>query len=242
MTMSFGRRMRAHVLIASIAAAIALVFGPALTASAAIYQYWGYWQGSASGWTFSQQGSDQTTPAEGAVEGWRFGLDDGTGGRQPRIKATFDQLCASTAKADGKKRDGVVVDFGRDVDGDGKTAAPAPVATCVSVPTAATGTQVLAAATTTRVDKTMVCGINGYPATGCGGEVPALTEAQKAADTPIALPTKAPATSAAATPASAPASHAASPGMPWLPIIGILAVGALLWVLLRSRAQGRREV
>ena len=108
--------------------------------------------------------------AEGAVEGWRFGLVDGTGGRQPRIKATFDQLCASTAKADGKKRVGVVVDFGRDVDGDGKTAAPAPVATCVSVPTAATGTQVLAAATTTRVDKTMVCGINGYPATGCGGD------------------------------------------------------------------------
>ena len=237
MTRSHGRRLRAHVLIAALAATIALVIGPAMSASAAIYQYWGYWQNATGTWTFAQKGPDQTDPADGSIEGWRFGLDDGTGGRAPRVTATFDQLCSGTAKAEGKKRVGVVIDSGRDVDGDGKTTPPALVTTCVSVPITATGSQVLAAAGTTRVDKGMVCAINNYPATGCGGEVPALTDAQKAADTPLALPTKSPAATSAA--ATAPGSQSA--GTPWLPIVGLLVLAALVWAIV-GRARGRRTV
>ena len=237
MTMSHGRRLRAHVLIAALAAALALVIGPAMSASAAVYQYWGYFQNTTGTWSVSQKGSDQTVPTDGSVEGWRFGLDEGTGPRQPRVIATFDQLCSGTAAAEGKKRVGVILDSGRDVDGDGKTTPPALVATCVSVPTAATGTQVLAAAATTRVDKGMICAINGYPATGCGSEVAALTEAQKAADTPLTLPTKsaAPTTSAATAPATQ------SSGMPWLLLAGILVLAGLVWALV-GRARGRRTV
>ncbi|MEO7235453.1 MAG: SCO2322 family protein, partial [Lapillicoccus sp.] len=145
-------------------------------------------------WAFSQKGPAETTPSEGSVEGWRWAIDDGTGAtpRTPRAVVSFATVCGQVPPADGKKRVAVVVDYGRAADGDPATTPPEPTADCAVVPTAATGAEVLASVTSVRNDAGgLVCGIDDYPATGCGGQVATLTDAQKAADTSVSIGTTA---------------------------------------------------
>ena len=240
---------------------LALVLGllTAAPASAASYQYWGYYQLTSGAWTFSQKGPAETKPADGSIEGWRWAIteESGTPPRSPRVAPTFDEVCGSTAAESGKKRVGVVLDYGRDVDGDG-TMPPDPVAECAVVPTAATGAEVLAAVATVRTgDAGLICGIDNYPASGCGGPVATLSDAQKAADTPATLaPTATPqATPSTATPGAGPAtaSETAGPvvapapvsattsGVPVVVWVGllilILGVAALVGSALRRRRQ-----
>lgn len=111
---------RAFAVLAAVMVAFATLVSTAPQASAANYLYWSYWQQTAGKWAFSSVGADKATPSDGAVEGWRWAIDDGSGSRSPRVLPTFEQLCASTPAEAGKKRVGLVVDFGRDVDGDGK--------------------------------------------------------------------------------------------------------------------------
>lgn len=248
-------------LLALLGAAAALVLGllTAGPASAASYQYWGYYQLTDGAWTFSQKGAAETNPVDGSVEGWRWAIteESGTPPRNPRVTPTFDEVCGSTAADSGKKRVGVVIDYGRDVDGDG-TAPPDPVAECAVVPTAATGAEVLAAVATVRTgDAGLVCGIDNYPASGCGGPVATLSDAQKAADTPVTLaPTATPETtqssatpgggavsaSETAGPLIAPASTSSTTsGVPVVVWVGllilVLGVVALLVSVLRRRRQ-----
>lgn len=226
--------LRARVALTLLLALVAALLGPALGARADIYRYWGYWQLTSGAWAYAQAGPAQTVPADGSVEGWRFAVDDGSGTRTPRVKPTFEQLCGATAAQAGAKRVGVVVDPGRDVDGESAATPPAPTGTCVSVPTAATGSQVLAAAGNARVEKGLVCAISGYPASGCGGAVATLTEAQKAPDTALALAAATPSPSAVAT--AAASSSSTSPVGPI-----VLAVAAVLLVLLIVLAARRRR-
>lgn len=188
-----------------------LLAGPTPGASAANYRYWGYWQLTNGSWTFAQKGPDQLVPADGSVEGWRYAVDDGSGTRTPRAKATFEQLCAATPAQAGKKRVGLVLDFGRAADAEGALTPPQPTATCVVAATTATGSEVLAVATEMRVDKGLVCALAGYPATGCGGAVATLTEAQQAPDTPVVL-TGLAGSSGAATSGSAATTSATTSG------------------------------
>ena len=114
--------------------------------------------------------------------------------------------------------------------GDGTAKPPAPVVGCAKVATTATGSQVLAAVSTVRVDKSMVCGINGYPAAGCGGEVATLSDAQKAADSPIAFATPTPSTSASA------AGSSSSFPLPAVLGVAVLALVGLLVARMRGRS------
>ncbi|MEI2732357.1 MAG: SCO2322 family protein [Dermatophilaceae bacterium] len=227
------RALRARVAPALLLALVAALVGPALNARADNYRYWGYWQLASGAWSFAQKGPAQTVPADASVEGWRFAVDDGSGGRTPRVTPTFEQLCASTASASGKKRVGVVVDPGRTVDAETGASVPIPSGTCVVVATEATGSDVLAAAAATRVDKGLVCGIAGYPATGCGGQVAALTDAQKAPDTAVTLAAATPSATAAPAPA---ATTSSSP-------VGLIVLGiaALLFAVLVAVAVRRRR-
>ena len=162
---------RAFAVLAAVMVAFATLVSTAPQASAANYLYWSYWQQTAGKWAFSSVGADKATPSDGAVEGWRWAIDDGSGSRPPRVLPTFEQLCASTPAEAGKKRVGLVVDFGREVDGDGKVTPPSLVATCALVPTAATGADLLAKAGGVRTDKGLICAIGGYPATGCAAQL-----------------------------------------------------------------------
>ena len=264
-------RPRPHtrrVLSLAVVAALALGLLTAVPAHAATFQYWGYYQLTDGAWVFAQKGAGETNPADGAVEGWRWAIADesGTPPRTPRVTPTFGQVCDGTDAQSGMKRVAVVLDFGRAVDGDGTSTPPDPAAECAVVPTAATGAEVLAAVAAVRNGTTgLVCGVNGYPATGCGGAVDSLTEEQQAADTPVTLAATASAsasegsaqtqppvsTTPGATPFSpsetagplvAPASGSStSSGVPMVVWVGLvillLGVAALVWAARRDRQE-----
>ncbi|HEY8788885.1 MAG TPA: SCO2322 family protein [Actinopolymorphaceae bacterium] len=158
-----------------IAALVALVTVPLVgvsPAQAASYRYWGYYHGTGKGsWAFASTGPAAVKPADGAVEGWRFAISGDADSRYPRVTSTFAAVCAGTTAVAGKKRVAVYIDSGIAVDAPTGSTPPAPAAACALVPTAATGAQVLAAVEKVRASKGLVCGIGGYPSTGCGGEV-----------------------------------------------------------------------
>ncbi len=244
------RALRVRLVLLAVLGALAALVLPAQVAHAANYQYWGYYQVVDGKWAFYQVGPDKSAPKDGAIEGWRWAVDDGTP-RVPRALPTFAGVCDTTVAESGKKRVAVVLDYGRAADGDGKATPPQPRAKCASVASAATGAEVLGAVAEVRTGSGgLVCGLDSYPLTGCGGEVPALTDAQKAADTSV---TVAPATTAAATAtgpsptdtAAAPAPGAAAPaastssGIPagvWVGIVVVLlGIAVLLWSARRRR-------
>jgi hypothetical protein len=253
------RAVRASLLmVVGVTSAFVVGLLTAASAQAATYQSWGYYELVGNAWTFAQKGPAQTTPADGAVEGWRWAIteESGTPPRAPRATPTFDDVCGAVVGGSDAKRVAVVVDYGRDVDNDGGTP-PAPVARCAVVPTAGTGAEVLAAVASVRNgDGGMVCGIDGYPAVGCGGTVASLSDAQRAADTPVTLDSEGTATVSGdtqeTTPGStappretlgplispAPASTTGS-GVPVVVWVGlailILGAAALAWTTARRR-------
>ena len=213
---------------------------PAGAASAAAYRFWGYYQLSGSSWQFAPKGPAQLTPAEGAVEGWRFAVAGESDTRPPRVTTTFDAVCGGTAAKAGQKRVAVVIDYGRPADQEDGSTPPDPVARCASVPTAASGAEVLAAVATVRSSGELVCALDGIPASGCGGAVKSVSAQAAAPDTPTTLaPSAAPTTSGTASPSAA--SDASDAGSAFWKYAGIgfvvlalLALGALL-VARRSR-------
>lgn len=193
------------------AAFAALTVAPA---QAAAYRYWGFYQQTDGKWVFAQKGSDQTTPKDGSVEGWRFAVGDASSSRLPRATPTFAQICADTPAQDGKKRVGLVVDFGRSADSADGVTPPDPTAVCAAVATEATSTDVLRAAGDLRMAKGLLCAIAGYPAGGCGEEVKQVSPEAKAPDTAIKLTL--PSASASGTPApdSTPGATSSDTGAP----------------------------
>jgi MYXO-CTERM domain-containing protein len=230
-------RVVLSLLLAGVFAALTIA-----PAQAAAYRYWGFYQLTDGAWAFAQKGSDQTVPADGSVEGWRFAVGDEQSTRFPRAVLTFDELCAATPAAAGQKRVGLVVDYGRPADAEDGATPPEPTALCASVPTAATSTDVLAQAGELRTEKGLVCAVSGYPATGCGGEVKEVSAEAQAADTPVTITAPAAATptpAAVATPISAqPTAEttSSSAGTVAAYVIAGLAVLALVgYLVLRSR-------
>ncbi|MDV3220773.1 SCO2322 family protein, partial [Intrasporangium sp.] len=233
------------VLAALLAAALtALTLAPA---HAAAYRFWGFYQLTDGQWAFAEKGADQIVPEEGSVEGWRFAVADMDDTRYPRATPTFEEICGSTPAEPDRKRVGLIVDFGRPADSADATTPPEPKAVCAVVATEATSLDVLAAAGELRVEGGLVCGVAGYPATDCGGEVKDISPQAKAADTPVQIAGP-PAATDTATPAaqageaSAPAEDSSSGASTAAYVIAALALLAILvFVIARSRAANRRD-
>jgi hypothetical protein len=233
-------------------AALALlvaVFLGALTvmpAQAAAYRFWGFYQLENGAWVFAQKGPDQTVPADGSVDGWRYAVGDESSSRFPRAVLTFDQVCGSTAPQAGSKRVAVVVDFGRSADSENGATPPEPKAVCAVVPEKGTSTDVLKAAGDLRVEKGLICSVAGYPATGCGGEVKQVSAEAKAADTTVTIAAPGATTSAtsAAAPTTAPADAATQPtssssggSRAAYVIVGLALVALLAYLAYRARSR-----
>jgi hypothetical protein len=158
-----GRRLLATTLTLLVASA----FGPADSAQASSgYKFWNYFHGHGSTWQFADTGAASYVPRDGSVEGWRYGISDGVHGRQPRTVPNFGTVCADSPPRSGEKRVAVVIDYGLLEEAPTGETPPKPVGACAVVPTEFNGEQVLQAVATIRIDA-MVCGISGYPATGC---------------------------------------------------------------------------
>lgn len=246
-TVSPARRAPLRVVLAALVAAClsALTIAPA---HAAAYRYWGFYQLSDSAWTFAQKGPDQTVPKDGSVDGWRFAVADEASTRYPRAVLTFDELCGTTPAQTGKKRVGLVVDFGRPADAADGATPPEPKALCAVVAADATSAVVLAAAGDVRTEKGLVCGVDGYPTTDCGGAVKEVSPEAKAADEPvtIAAPAATPSASASAPAASstdvAVATTASSGANVTAYVIAGLVLLALVgYLLVRSRSRARQD-
>lgn len=226
-------------LVAALLLALVATVAQAGTASAAAYRYWGYFQlqdaqgSSGKTWTFATKGPEQVTPTDGGVEGWRFAVAGESDMRTPRATVTFDQLCGGTAAQSGKKRVGVVIDYGRAADTEDGKQPPAPVGKCAVVDSKATGAEVLAAVASVRNEKGLVCGINDQPATGCGGEVKEVSPEAKATDTPVQLAAATP--SAQAGQAAADTKDEGTSPLAYVAILVVLAAGALLVVTAARR-------
>lgn len=170
------RRMRrtgaAGALLLAGAVTVLAAAGPA---QAQEYRYWAFWDGADRGsWTYATQGPATVRPADGAVEGFRFtvGADSAAAGR-PRAAADFDALCRATPAKDGRKRIGIVIDFGTAADAPGGARPPAARTACAQVPEDASAGDALAAvARPLRYDSNaLLCAIAGYPTSGCADQV-----------------------------------------------------------------------
>ncbi|TCC65904.1 hypothetical protein E0H73_02960 [Kribbella pittospori] len=202
------------------------------------YRFWGYYQWTAGKWAFAQKGADVVVPADGAVEGWRFAVG-GAAPRMPRAAGDFEAICGKTPAEAGKKRVALVVDPGTPEDAlSGETPKPA-TGTCVVTDPKATGAKVLAAVGPVRIEKGLTCGIDGYPAKGCGDAVKNIKV--PATDTPVTLKIGAAVGSTAAP--SPVASSSSDDGAPWTGIIIaavvvlVLAGGGLVLSRRRSSSQ-----
>lgn len=209
--------------------------GPARAADG--YKYWNYFHVTAGKYAFAKTGPSGYTPKDGSVEAYRYGLSSTAAGIDPRTAATtytVDEICAtSPAAKTGQKRVGVLIDYGT-VEEAARGESPAePRAACAVVSDGANGQQVLDAVADIRLDKQLLCGIDGYPVTSCSVTVkdpPATAQEQ-----PVAFEVPAEPSSDGASPA---ASDADDGGFPW-PLAG--ALGAVVVIGGGALALSRRN-
>lgn len=219
--------------------AVLLAFTGALTvpgtgtAHAAGYRYWSFWESDGTKWTYATQGPALARPADGAVNGFRFAVSaDSQDAAKPRETPDFEAVCGSTPAKAGGKRIAVVVDPGTAADAPDGERPPAPLAKCARVNADATSADALAAvAKPLRYNSAaLLCGITGYPESGCGEQI---SEDGAASPTP---------TASRATGALTKDDEAGEPGGDGPPTLGIVAGAAAVLTLATAAVwQARRR-
>jgi hypothetical protein len=216
------------------------------TANAATgYKYWNYFHVQNGAYVFAKTGPSGYTPKDGSVEAYRYGLSTVSSGLKPRTGATtypFAKICAGADAHAGQKRVGVLIDYGTKAEAARGETPPSPRAACAVVPTDATGQQVLDSVADVRVQKQLVCGIDGYPASTCSVTVKDAPKSGSAGqNVSFTLPKssgKSSGTSAGTSSGHVNASADDGRGAPWVLIgaivIVVLVLGAAI-VLSRRR-------
>lgn len=181
------------IAVAGILAAIGLAPPAAATDQ---YLYWSYWNANGSQWQYKQEGPASNPAPDGSVQGWHYGPGSAPPGRPkaPAPVPDFNAACYSTAPQPGQKRVAVVIDSGSGYSAPPGQTAPGPLVRCAQIPTGANGLQALSDVASVRQSGDgMVCGINGYPSSGCSQVVGAGSPMPGAGGTQV------PATAATAT-------------------------------------------
>ena len=160
--------------IALLVCIIAVLFAVPSYSEETGYRYWGYFQAapSQSTWTMAMTGPT-TNVADGSVEGWIHTFSsDSIEAMAPRLAPNFFTLCSKVRPVAGKKRVGLVVDFGTVAIKPLGESLPRRITKCVQIDSKATGAEILAAATKIRAGASgFICGINGFPAKECSAEI-----------------------------------------------------------------------
>ncbi|WFB09804.1 hypothetical protein LRS74_24210 [Streptomyces sp. LX-29] len=165
------RAVRLGALLGAPLGLLLLVVGAAAPAHAQGYRYWSFWQREGGSWTYATEGPSTARPGDGDTVGFRFAVSEDSGdATRPRGTADFDTICADTPAKAGSKRVAIVLDFGTAADAPGDETPPRARTECARVDGSASAAEALAAvAKPLRYDSSaMLCGIAGYPATGCG--------------------------------------------------------------------------
>ncbi len=168
---------RKSVLIVALVAIVSSMVAPSASAVEKGYRYWGYFQAApgAKAWTMAMTGPTVQI-ADGSVEGWAFTFssDSIPDAAPPRMAPNFSRICGLVKNVpSGKKRIGLVVDFGSaSLRPKGETM-PRNFTKCVVVDKNAVGVDVLSQVVKVRTQSSgFICAFSNYPAKECGAEVP----------------------------------------------------------------------
>jgi hypothetical protein len=217
---SFG----ALLILLLVAVTLGATSGPA---SAVGYRYWNYFHVQNGSYVLAPTGASEYTPPNGSVEAYRYGTDPTGKGIQPRANLstyTFAKICAGVKAEAGKKRVGVLLDYGVPADAASGETPPKPRAACAVVPTKADGQKVLSTVAKVRFDQ-LICGIDGYPLKTCSVTV----KSAKAPTTkPVAFTLPAAAQPAGAPKSTPGAGSSESGGSGTLVVVGAAVVALLV--------------
>ncbi len=146
------------------------------SSSDSLYVFWSEWSTTGSGaWKYSQTGAQSVTPANGTAVGYRWGVgSSATISEPPRVEGSFSAICGTNPAPSGQKKVAVVIDFGTASEAPQGTTPPQMQSQCATVPTSSSALQTLTSVTSVRQDPNgLVCGIGGYPPSGCGFQITA---------------------------------------------------------------------
>lgn len=189
--------------------------------AAVVYRYWTYWQVSNSQWMFAQAGPASITPANGSVEGWRFGISSSSADQKmsPQFMAStaFEVICANETPPAGMKRVALVIDPGLPQHAPRGESPGVLFTQCVQIQESANGYDVLRQAQPVRTDNGLICAITDYPRQECAEAVDESAMQSSVVDV-------------------AAASHTPDSSSPLPLFVGALfisALGGLIWKLRR---------
>lgn len=120
--------------------------------------------------------------ADGAVEGWAFTFSGSStpDASSPSVLPDFQTLCAKTRAVSGKKRVGIVIDFGPAFLAPAGEKPLKTVKRCIVIDKKAQGIDVLGRVVRVRADKSgLICGLAGFPRKECGIELATPAELKK---------------------------------------------------------------
>ncbi|MGH3501311.1 MAG: SCO2322 family protein [Nocardioidaceae bacterium] len=175
------------------------------------YTYWGFyvWNAKKSGWDYMKVGANDRLTAkskDGDVYGLRWALVVKKP-RLPRAAGDFQAICGDEDKTSGSKRLALVIDYGTKADAPGSGTPPQPRGVCAVVDTSRTVQQALQSAAKLRTGGSgIICGIDGYPASGCGSQVKDATEPPPDTQVTLQLPHSSDGNHAAASDPDSPSS------------------------------------
>lgn len=155
---------------------ILAIITPTAQAADKGYRYWGYFQAGpgARAWTPAMTGPT-VNMADGSVEGWAFTFSSDAipDANAPRVAPDFTRICGTTkAPGAGKKRVGVVIDFGSAFIKPKGEVVPRSFSKCVVADKNALGVDVLSKVVKLRAEASgLICSLNAYPAKECGAEI-----------------------------------------------------------------------
>ncbi len=173
-------------LLAALAGVVALS-APAQAESG--YKFWGYYHLTGGKWVASSKGAGGFTPADGSVEGFRYATTTQSDfDRPPRATPSFADICAGTQPAKGKKRVALVLDYGTTQDAPDGDKPQQAEAECAVVPANASTQQALESVKPLRVEKGLICAIDGYPSSGCAEQVKNATVPANEKPVDLAMP------------------------------------------------------
>ena len=222
-----GRALLALLLLPALTGLL-LAVGSGTANAADGYKYWNYFHVQGQKFVFAKTGPADFTPKDGAVEAYRYGLSSTAAGLAPRTDPTtytFDDLCAGTKATSGEKRVGVLLDYGTAADAAGGEQPPKPRGACATVPTNANGQQVLGAVADVRTQKSLTCGIDGYPVKTCSVTVKNPPAAAKQQNVSFTMPKQAAKSGSSSQPESTGSDDGG--GFPWALVVVVVLVVVL---------------
>ena len=172
--------MNKKYLIAVAVTALLLSLTSPAQAAETGYRYCGYFQAAPeeTAWTAAMTGPTVNV-ADGSVEGWAFTFSGSStpDASSPSVLPDFQTLCRKTRPKAGKKRIGIVVDFGPSYLAPKGERPLKTVKRCIVIDKKAQGIDVLGRVVRVRANKSgLICGLAGYPRKECGAEIPTPAE------------------------------------------------------------------